>query len=97
EAGQRYPLPPDLIGRRAAVEHLLAEPPPRPLPQPPRIDRQRVQHDHQRSEAAERRLGLRVELLCEREIALHPPLGERLLEDRPPLRRGERDERRRKR
>ena len=53
------------------------------------IDRERVERDHQRAEAAERRIRLGVELLGEGEVAGHGASGQRLGED--PLALGRRE------
>jgi hypothetical protein len=56
---QRDALLPDFAERVAAVQHLLVEPPPGPLPGPPRVDGERVQHHGQAGQPAECRLILR--------------------------------------
>ena len=80
-----------LVERYAAVKEVLGEPPPRPFPQPAWIDRKRIECDHERTEAAERRLGLGVELLRERKISTESPTRERFTEQLSSFRRGERD------
>jgi hypothetical protein len=94
EAGQRVEidaLRAHLLERDAAVEELLAEPAPRPLPQASGIDGERVQRDDQRAEPAERRIRLCLVLLGEREVAAEPAGGERLGEQALTVGRGKRD------
>jgi hypothetical protein len=85
EASQLFDVEPALLHlgeRYAAVEQLFAEPPPRAFPQASGIDAESVESHDQGPEAAERRIGLGVELFSESEISLQPTgrecLGENL-------------------
>mmetsp|Transcript_6584 Transcript_6584/g.18226 ORF Transcript_6584/g.18226 Transcript_6584/m.18226 type:complete len:316 (+) Transcript_6584:640-1587(+) len=60
------PLPLHRLERNAAVQHLLVEYPPRPLPDSPGIDRQRVEHHRHARQPTVRGLVLRSILLDQR-------------------------------
>jgi len=74
------PSPNDLEWN-AAVEKLFSEPAPGSLPEPPRIDGERVERHDEGPEPAERRFRLRVELLGEREVPVEPSGREGLGEE----------------
>lgn len=74
------PFAPDHLERQAAVEQLLTVPAPRALPEATGIDLQGVQRDHERPQAAERRIRLGVKLLGQGKEALHGVGRERLAE-----------------
>src|SRR4051812_29902008 len=68
EASELFDVEPALLHlgeRYATVEQLFAEPPPRAFPQAPGVDAERVESHDQGPEAAERRIGLGVELFSE--------------------------------
>ena len=64
------PLPLHRLERNAAVQHLLVEYPPRPLPDSPGIDRQRVEHHRHARQPTVRGLVLRSILLDQRKEPL---------------------------
>ena len=79
----------DLVEGLAAIQHGLVEPPPGALPAATRVDGERVEDDGEGGEAAECRLGLRLEAGDEGEEALHGAGREGLREEALALRRGE--------
>jgi len=86
----------DLVEGLAAVEHGLVEPPPGSLPAAAGVDGERVEDDDEGGEAAEGRLGLRLEAGGEAEEALHGAALEGLREEALAVRRGEVHRRRRR-
>eukprot|EP00420_Gonyaulax_spinifera_P003610 CAMPEP_0197936676 /NCGR_PEP_ID=MMETSP1439-20131203/115336_1 /TAXON_ID=66791 /ORGANISM="Gonyaulax spinifera, Strain CCMP409" /LENGTH=102 /DNA_ID=CAMNT_0043559661 /DNA_START=329 /DNA_END=633 /DNA_ORIENTATION=- len=70
----------NLLWSCAAAQILLVEPSPGTLPCSHGVDAKGVQHHRESGQAAEGWLVLCPELLCQKEIVLHVPGGQGLLE-----------------